>query len=63
MIQNILNQYQIKETIGKGTFLKVKLGINKSTGEKIAIKILDKRKIKTNSDRIRVQRELTILKK
>ena len=63
MIQNILNEYQIKETIGKGTFSKVKLGINKSTGEKVAIKILDKRKIKTNSDRIRVQRELTILKK
>ena len=63
MNQNILNEYQIKETIGKGTFSKVKLGINKSTGEKVAIKILDKRKIKTNSDRIRVQRELTILKK
>ena len=63
MNQNILNEYQIKETIGKGTFSKVKLGINKSTGEKVAIKILEKRKIKTNSDRIRVQRELTILKK
>ena len=63
MIQNILNEYQIKETIGTGTFSKVKLGINKSTGEKVAIKILDKRKIKTSSDRIRVQRELTILKK
>ena len=63
MNQNILNEYQIKETIGKGTFSKVKLGINKSTGEKVAIKILDKRKIKTNSDRLRVQRELTILKK
>ena len=25
MIQNILNEYQIKETIGKGTFSKVKL--------------------------------------
>ena len=63
MNQNILNEYQIKETIGKGTFSKVKLEINKSTGEKVAIKILDKRKIKTNSDRLRVQRELTILKK
>ena len=63
MNQNILNEYQIKETIGKGTFSKVKLGINKSTGEKVAIKILDKKKIKTNSDRIRVQREFTILKK
>jgi len=63
MNQNILNEYQIKETIGKGTFSKVKLGINKSTGEKVAIKILDKRKILTRDDQIRVQRELTILKK
>jgi len=63
MTQNILNEYQIKETIGKGTFSKVKLGINKSTGEKVAIKILDKRKILTRDDQIRVQRELTILKK
>ena len=63
MSQNILNDYQIKETIGKGTFSKVKLGINKSTGEKVAIKILDKRKIMTRDDQIRVQRELTILKK
>ena len=63
MIQNILNEFQIKETIGKGTFSKVKLGINKSTGEKVAIKILEKRKIKTKNDQIRVQRELDILKK
>ena len=34
MYQNILYDYSIKETIGKGTFSKVKLGINKSTGEK-----------------------------
>ena len=38
MYQNILYYYSIKETIGKGTFSKVKLGINKSTGEKVAIK-------------------------
>ena len=63
MIQNILNEYQIKETVGKGTFSKVKLGINKSTGEKVAIKILDKRMIKTKNDQIRIQRELTILRK
>ena len=63
MNQNILYEYTIKETIGKGTFSKVKLGINKSTGEKVAIKILEKRKIKTKTDKIRVERELNILKK
>ena len=63
MNQNILHEYKIKETIGKGTFSKVKLGINKSTGEKVAIKILEKRKIKNKIDQIRVERELNILKK
>ena len=63
MIQNILNEYKIKETIGTGTFSKVKLGIRKSTGEKVAIKILEKSKIKTKSDQARVERELNILKK
>ena len=58
MNQNILYDYTIKETISTGTFSKVKLGINKSTGEKVAIKILDKRKIKNKTDQIRVEREL-----
>ena len=59
----IINEYAIKETIGKGAFSKVKLGINKITGEKVAIKILDKKKIKMNSENKRIQRELNILKK
>ena len=58
-----IGDYLLLSTIGSGTFSKVKLGINKSTGEKVAIKILDKRKILTRDDQIRVQRELTILKK
>jgi serine/threonine protein kinase len=41
----------------------VKLGIKKSTGEKVAIKILEKSKIKTKPDQARVERELNILKK
>ena len=63
MNQNILNEYSIKGTIGKGSFSKVKLGINKLTGQKVAIKILDKKKIKINSERKRIQRELNIIKK
>ena len=35
---NIIGDYYLKETIGKGTFSKVKLGINKNTKEKVAIK-------------------------
>ena len=60
---NIINEYTIKETIGKGAFSKVKLGINKLTGEKVAIKIIDKKKIKINSENKRIEREINILKK
>ena len=55
--------YIIKETIGKGTFSKVKLGINKITGEKVAIKILDKSKIVEKEDLDRIIREMSILTK
>ena len=58
-----LGDYIIKETIGKGTFSKVKLGINKITGENVAIKILDKSKIKEKEDLNRIIREMNILSK
>ena len=60
---NIINEYAIKETIGKGAFSKVKLGINKLTGEKVAIKIIDKKKLKINSENKRIEREINIIKK
>ena len=43
---NILSDYDLIETLGAGTFSEVKLGINKITKEKVAIKMLDKDKIK-----------------
>ena len=42
-MNDFLSDYNIKETIGKGTFSIVKLGINKKTKEKVAIKILKKK--------------------
>lgn len=59
---NILSQYQTKGTIGKGTFGKVKLGINKATNEKVAIKILEKSKITSQDDMDRINREINILR-
>ena len=63
MENDFLSDYNIKETIGKGTFSIVKLGINKATEEKVAIKILKKKKLLQNSDKFRLEREITILKK
>ena len=38
----IIEEYEIGETLGTGHFSKVKLGINRKTGEKCAIKIIQK---------------------
>ena len=62
-MDELLSEYTIKETIGKGTFSVVKLGINKTTKEKVAIKILKKNKIIHREDVERIEREISILKK
>ncbi len=48
--------------LGKGTFGKVKVGTHTLTGEKVAVKILEKDKIADVSDVERVAREIHILK-
>ena len=61
-MNSILKEYKIHGILGKGTFSIVKLGIDKATGEKVAIKILNKKKIVNQSDVERVEREINILK-
>ena len=57
----IINLYQGK-TLGEGPFGKVKQGNHILTGEKVAIKILEKVKIIDVTDVERVSREIHILK-
>ena len=59
---NYIGDYIIKEIIGNGTFSKVKLGINKYTNEKVAIKLLEKKKITEKKDLERIFREMSIVK-
>ena len=59
----IIGNYLIKNTIGQGTFGKVKLGIYIPTKEKVAVKILDKDKIFEKDDEIRLKREFDMLVK
>ena len=61
-MNSILKEYNIHGIIGKGTFSIVKLGIDRLTGEKVAIKILNKKKILNKNDAERVEREINILK-
>ena len=48
--------------MGQGTFGKVKLAIHEPTGQKVAVKVLEKKKIVDVSDIERVSREIHILK-
>ncbi|KAL4463017.1 hypothetical protein ABPG72_022224 [Tetrahymena utriculariae] len=59
----IIGNYYVGKTIGRGTFGKVKMGLHTYTMENVAIKILDKDKIVDESDKIRVAREIQILRK
>ena len=49
--------------MGKGTFGKVKMAQHILTKEKVAIKILEKARIKDKKDIERISREIKILKK
>ena len=58
---NLLDIYEVKEKLGNGKFGLVKLGINKQTKEKVAIKIMNKEKMDT-SDIELMRTEIEILK-
>ena len=60
--KGLLSDYNIMGIIGKGTFSIVKLGENKLTKEKVAIKIMQKSRIKNKEELIRINREIEMLK-
>jgi 5'-AMP-activated protein kinase catalytic alpha subunit len=57
-----IGHFILKEKLGEGTFGKVRLGTHILTGEKVAVKILEKNKILGQDDKTRVEREIKILK-
>jgi 5'-AMP-activated protein kinase catalytic alpha subunit len=58
-----IGQFVLGERLGQGTFGVVVLGTHQITGEKVAVKILDKEKILQETDKSRLEREIKILKK
>ena len=58
---NLLDIYEVKQKLGNGKFGLVKLGINKKTNQKVAIKIMNKRQMNI-SDLELVRTEIEILK-
>ncbi|XP_071808435.1 maternal embryonic leucine zipper kinase-like isoform X2 [Asterias amurensis] len=56
----IRSRYHLKETVGSGGFAKVKLATHIVTGEKVAVKIMDKRAL--GADLPRVKTEIMAMK-
>ena len=48
-------QYELHETVGTGGFAKVKLATHLLTGEKVAIKIMDKKQLGEDLPRVRLE--------
>ncbi len=54
--------YVILKNLGEGSFGKVKEALHVATQEKIAVKVLEKERIVSDDDKLRVRREIEILK-
>jgi len=54
-------RFDIIKKLGQGTYGKVQLGINKETGQEVAIKTIKKCKIEAEADLVRIRRELQII--
>ncbi|KAG5499072.1 hypothetical protein GH5_03774 [Leishmania sp. Ghana 2012 LV757] len=59
--EQMIGSYVIRETIGRGSFGKVKKGRHVHTGEYVAIKILNRQKLKSANMDKKVHREIEIL--
>ncbi|KAJ7519019.1 hypothetical protein O6H91_20G019600 [Diphasiastrum complanatum] len=60
--ENYLPNYKLGKTLGIGSFGKVKVAEHAMTGHKVAIKILNRRKIKSMDMEEKVRREIKILR-
>eukprot|EP00456_Euglypha_rotunda_P051824 TRINITY_DN41824_c0_g1_i7.p1 TRINITY_DN41824_c0_g1~~TRINITY_DN41824_c0_g1_i7.p1 ORF type:complete len:219 (+),score=33.66 TRINITY_DN41824_c0_g1_i7:144-800(+) len=58
-----MHHYRVGETLGIGSFCKVKLAIHERTGQKVAIKILNRKKLKKMDMGEKVRTEIQILQR
>ena len=57
-----IGKFVMGKTLGEGTFGRVKEAVNTQTGERVAIKILDKDKITKQQMGLQVKKEISIMK-
>ncbi|KAL0968037.1 hypothetical protein UPYG_G00261480 [Umbra pygmaea] len=58
---NLKHRYELLETLGKGTYGKVKKAIERHSGREVAIKSIRKEKIKDEQDMVHIRREIEIM--
>ena len=57
----VIGPYRLGKTLGIGSFGKVKLGVHSLIGCKVAVKILNRSKIKMMDMDVKMKREIEIL--
>ncbi|KAF7694242.1 NUAK family SNF1-like kinase 1 [Silurus meridionalis] len=58
---NLKHRYELLETLGRGTYGKVKKAVERHTGRVVAIKSIRKEKIKDEQDMVHIRREIEIM--
>nr|XP_061825585.1 NUAK family SNF1-like kinase 1 isoform X1 [Nerophis lumbriciformis] len=58
---NLKHRYELLETLGKGTYGKVKKAIERHSGREVAIKSIRKEKIRDEQDMVHIRREIEIM--
>ncbi|XP_040264285.1 NUAK family SNF1-like kinase 1 [Bufo bufo] len=58
---NLKHRYELRETLGKGTYGKVKRAIERFSGRVVAIKSIRKDKIRDEQDMVHIRREIEIM--
>ncbi|KAK9760668.1 hypothetical protein K7432_015084, partial [Basidiobolus ranarum] len=54
--------YVVLQTLGEGEFAKVKLGIHAQSGQEVAIKLIKKANVDSESRMAKIKREITVLR-
>ena len=62
MVKKKVGKYEIGRTLGEGTFGKVKYAVNSETSEHVAIKVLDKERVRRLGMGEQIKKEIAVMK-
>jgi len=61
MVHTRVGDYMLLDTIGEGTFGKVKHAVHERTGDQFAVKVMDRRNIRENDLTLQVRKEISVM--